>query len=515
MADYFKFILSKKIYGKRIHKDEIIAVFFMHLAKLKALSLHGCNISEKGKELITAILAKTTSLKKFDMSDITSNATTTIAIIRVLKNLTSLKSLNLSKLDFYEAAANDIVQVILNNSLLEDLNISYNSISVGIFHIVVALSTINSIKSLDISSNGIKTEYIEDVTSALAQCFTLKDLDISNNLLTFSGIVKIAEGLRGHQNLQTLNLSNNITVFNPESEFLVDVILSINQSLVYLNVSGRSIRPRFTKDHFVSPPDSELTTAKFPLQNLCLSQYPSFDFFTFRSRRTHVPEKYIRADKERCPSFGETVVSYYVDYDGGTFYNPDHDFAIVVPPGAVSQAECVEIKTTANFFDPYQFPNKYHPVSSFFWLSSDYTFKIPVYLIMSHFAVINNLNDMNQLCVLQASEHDANLPNKRKLVVKEISNGLYFDCEIKYCVFKTQHFCSFSVQDKGNLSKFFQVFCYDYVHHTEDDGEEYITEVCFCPHNCDCSKVCVLLHMCYVFNCATMHMYDRICKKCL
>ena len=284
-------------------------------------------------------------------------------------------------------------------------------------------------------------------------------------------------------------MNNNITSFHSESEFLVDVILSTNQSLIYLNICGRNIRPRFINNYFLPPPGTELSSARFLLQNLYLSLSPSFDMLTFKSAAMDVPDKFIKA-REESPIVHQNIVSYYADHDGGTFYNQDHDFAIVVPPGAVSQGECVEIRATASFFGPYQFPDECHPVSSFFWISSDYTFKIPVYLIMSHFAVIKNVNDINSLCVLQAPAcvHSISITNNEKLIMNEVPNGVYFDSEIRYCLLATQHFCSFSAQDKseGTLSKNFKALCYDYKH---CDEEVYITEVCFCPNNCDCSKV--------------------------
>ena len=205
----------------------------------------------------------------------------------------------------------------------------------------------------------------------------------------------------------------------------------------------------------------------------------------------NMPNSFIEAKEESCPIKDQYIVSYYVDHDGGTFYNQDHDFAIVVPPGAVLQGDCVEIRATASSFGPFQFPNGYSPVSSFFWASSDYTFKFPVYFIMSHYAVIKNVNDINSLCVLQACAHNFNITNEKKLMMAELLNGVYFDCELRYCVITTQHFCSFSAQERneGNLSKWFKVFCYEYLRPGESNREEYFTEVCFCPHNCDCSKV--------------------------
>ena len=478
----------KTIANKKTHETNIIAFLSRQLALLRRLNIPDCNITDKGMELIISFLAESTSLENIDISNGNLNTSKATGIMRALKNITSLKSLNISNNAVCQEASVDIADFISNNPLLAKLNFSHNNISTGVLNIAIALSEINFIKSLDISRNYIKDDCIGDVVSALAQCLMLEELSISHNLLTFTGIVRVAEGLRGHYNLKNLDVSNNLTSFHSESEFLVDVILSTNQSLVFLNVCGRSIRPRFADSHLYPPPGTELLSVRFPLQSLYLSRFPLFDMLTFKNINVNAPQfKFIEATEKNCPIFDQNIISYYVDHDGGTFYNQDHDFAIVIPPGAVSQNKCVEIKATASHFGPYRFPEEYHPVSSFFWINSNYTFKIPVYLIVSHYAVIKNINDIDSLCVMQA--HDHSITDEGKLILNEILNGVYFDHEIRYCVLTIKHFCSFSVQDKtGSLSKKFKALCYSYKC-DDEDMDKYMTEVCFCPNSCDCSKV--------------------------
>ena len=245
---------------------------------------------------------------------------------------------------------------------------------------------------------------------------------------------------------------------------------------------GRNIRPRFIDNHLYPPLSNEV--AKFPLQNLYLSRFFSIDTFAFDEPITDLPIKFIKAT-EGCPILDQTTVSYYVDHDGGTFYNQDHDFAIVIPPGAILQGDCVEIQATASHFGPYEFSNEYHLISSFFWVSASYTFTIPVYLIMSHYAVIKSIEDIDNLCVLQACIYDLTVTSKGKLVMKEISNGIYFDYDIRYCVLAVDHFCSYCLQKKlKSIPDIFSSFYYTY-----DDDEAYIGEVCFCPWNRDCKQV--------------------------
>jgi len=140
-------------------------------------------------------------------------------------------------------------------------------------------------------------------------------------------------------------------------EFIVDVILSVNQTLVDLNVCGRNIRPRFVDD-YLSPPNNESSSNGFDLQNLYLLQHFPSNYYAYN--------KLIKVT-EICPISKEDVVSYYVDHKGGSFYH-HCNFAIFVPPGAVSQGECVEIQATASHFGPYHVPDGFYPVSNFFGL---------------------------------------------------------------------------------------------------------------------------------------------------
>ena len=142
---------------------------------------------------------------------------------------------------------------------------------------------------------------------------------------------------------------------------------------------GRNIRPRFVDD-YLSPPSKENISSGFVLQNFYLCQhFPSSDC-TYK--------KLVRVN-EACLIPKEDIITYYADHKGGLFYH-HHNFAIFVPPGAVSQGECVEIQATANHYGPYVIPDGFYPISSFFWLSADYTFKVPVYIVMGHYAKIRN-----------------------------------------------------------------------------------------------------------------------------
>ena len=256
----------------------------------------------------------------------------------------------------------------------------------------------------------------------------------------------------------------------------MDVVLSVNQTLVNLNVCGRNIRPRYIAD-YLSPPTSDDNSSKLSLQNLYLFQHNLL-------KTTYIQTNFIKVS-ETCPISNKDVISYYVDYLGGFFYNQYHNCAIVIPPGAVSQGDCVEIQATANWFGPYIIPEGFYPISSFLWISANYRFKVPVYLIMNHYAKIRSLDDVNYLHVLQVHSHDCSVTEN--LLMSTISYGVYFDNEIRYCVLATNHFCSYC-QAKG-VKDIPEYLLACYCNYYDSVSQSWIAEVCFCPSNTDCTKV--------------------------
>ena len=458
------------------------------LAHLIKLDISGCDVTDQGAEMITEVLLKTTSLKEFSIANAKLTTAVAIKILTALEKICSLQMLKLNNNDIEDEAANGIANVISNNHLLQKLNISCNKFSAsGLFPIIQTLSVSTNMKLLDISSNFknySSPDEREYLGITLPNCYTLQELNISNNFLTFTDVLKIAQAFRSHPTLQILNMSNNIISYFLECEFLMDLILSTNHVLANVNVCDRNIRPRFNDDCLFFPRNCDENSNRFMLQNLYISQYALLNRIT-PANTVGIPgihTDYIVA-KEKCPVSCQSIISYYVDYSGGVFYNQEHDFAIVIPPNAVSQGESVQIQATASRFSQCKLPDGYHPISSHFWFSACYTFKLPVYLIMSHYAKIENLKDIDNLCVLHAYDHD--LSSEEEPVMQVVSSGVYFDYEISYCVFATDHFCSICLgKNNTHIPGKFVSFLY-----TNDTDREYFAEVCFCPAIGDCIKV--------------------------
>ena len=419
--------------------------------------------------MVSAVLLETTSLTKLDLSNTMLSSVKASKISSALKNIKSLKVLNINNNAIDDGAADSIAAVVRNNSFIEEMNLSHNKMTyAGVLDVANALS--ESIKVFDISSNFIASDNVADLATALSKYPVLQELNLSGNLLRLTEILTIAQSFRLHPTLQSLDLSGNAILFSSAAEFIVDIILSINQVLINLNVCSRNIRPRHIED-YLSAPSTENNSATFTLQNLL--QHSSLDFQT----------NFIKV-VETCPVSSKDIMSYYADHLGGVFYNQYHNFAIVIPPGAVTQGDCVEIQGTANYCGPYTIPDGFYPISSYFWVSADYTFKAPVYLIMSHYAKIRNLEDVSSLHVLHKYAQDPNVS-----LMSTITDGLYFDIEIGYCVLATDHFYSYCQAKSVKSIPECLLACYCTYDESPDDHGSLVAEVCFCPSNSECKKI--------------------------
>ena len=65
--------------------------------------------------------------------------------------------------------------------------------------------------------------------------------------------------------------------------------------------------------------------------------------------------------------------------------------------------------------DPYVFPDRLYPISSYYWVSANYEFKAPVYFIMNHYAKIRNLEGISNLHMSHKCTHKPNADNNDKL----------------------------------------------------------------------------------------------------
>lgn len=436
------------------------------LRLLTRLNISGCDITDQQADRMTSKLLETISPQNLELSNTMLKLSKTI-INNSLKIVSSLKNVNISNDDIDDSTT----AVTSSNSLIVNINLSHNNLSnTGVLNIANALS--EQIKVLDISNNFIVSDNITDLVAAVSKLPILQELYLSHNLLALNNVLTIAQIFRNHPTLQTLNLCGNINLFFSACEFIVNIILSVNQNLINLNVCGRNFRLRCIEDCSFSPSSNNYYSGS-------LLRHYLLQCSTLHT--TNIQAKFIKVE-ETCPIPSEDIISYYVDNVGGVFYNQDHDFGIVIPPGAVSQGEYVEIQATANYFGPYIIPDGFYPISSCFWVSANYTFNVLVYVIMNHYAKIRNLKDISNLHVLQKCKYS---PSDNMMSI--IPDGVYFDNENGYFVLATEHFCTYcGAKSDKDIPEYLTACYYTF---DEPSSRSLIAEVCFYPSSYSCRKV--------------------------
>ena len=454
----------------------ITTLLVQQLRLLTTLNISGYSITDQGAAMISMVLMEMVSLAKLDISSTMLNTVKVTAIMDSLQKNSSLKVFNISHNDIGDEVA-DSIKTVIKNNLIEIINISRNKFSyAAILKIANTLSESSNLISMDISNTFTAPDNIAGLATALSKCSALQELNISYNMLGFTNVLTIAQAFRWHNSLENLNLSNNNVSSSSACEFIVDVILSVNQKLFNLNVCSRNVQPRYNASYLSSSSCNNNSTA-FTFQALYSEQPISFSLNT--------QTNFIKV-VETCPISTNDIISYYVDHRGGEFRNQYHNFFIIIPPGAVAQGDCVEIQGTANYFGLYKIPDRFYPISSHFWVSANYVFKLPVYLIMNHYAKIRSVEDIDNLHVLHKCEQDATVMND-DLMMSTISDGVYFSNKFSYCVLATDHFCSYCQAKSVKHIPEYLTACY--CSYTEPSSGSLIAEVSFCPSSSECRKV--------------------------
>jgi len=349
---------------------------------------------------------------------------------------------------------------------------------------------------LFVFSDFIKLCELQDSPSYFNQDimqFDISTLDLSKSTITMAQMVQLAQCLQTNYKLLELKLCSNDDKFLSEKRFLIDVILSVNHCILELVVDCEHLRPRNLKtfgnlsDHFGEPFSFNLfyCTKNNPIY---LKHGNTFDISFTYSLDVNGEIKEV---DERCPFENSEIFTHYVNHNGGVYYYEDHDIALFIPPNAILEGHVVEVKVSSSLFAPFDLPANYSPISSYVWIGANYHFKVPVYLVMSHYADIDSLDVTNKICLLEACKLFRNESNSGHCMMRKVK--CFVDADLNYCVYSTNHFCSFCLVDKMpiNSSKFISLY-YNYTKSGLENSVRYVAEVCFCYQNVLCIKVVVV-----------------------
>ena len=146
-----------------------------------------------------------------------------IAIIQSLSTISTLKFLNINNNQITEEAGEALASVILHNMELEELHLSGNNLGEGMLIVAKALQQISSLKSLDLGYNNISKEVSDELALAIKANEQLKKIGLYSTNLKSSSVV-ILQSLSNISTLKYLNINNN-QITEEAGEALASVIM--------------------------------------------------------------------------------------------------------------------------------------------------------------------------------------------------------------------------------------------------------------------------------------------------
>ena len=192
------------------------------------VDLSNFSLSEEMVSELTSSIKSYTSLEMVYLHN--SNLKLSVIILsEVLATVSTLKVLDLQSNGFTEEVGNSLASVIINNKALEVLFLDNNNIGEGAVNIVKALQNINSLKMLGLSNNNLPKEISHELAAAIKSNCYLELLTLSSNNVKSSAI-EILQCLTTINTLKVLNMDKYL-IGEKASEALALIIQDYNNCI--------------------------------------------------------------------------------------------------------------------------------------------------------------------------------------------------------------------------------------------------------------------------------------------
>ena len=213
------------------------------ITSLKVLDLGKTNIPKETCNGLALAIDSNRQLENISLQDNALGSSVT-TILQRLSKLSSLKTLDLQDNQLNDNTAELLASVILNNSVLKSLNLCNNSIRKGALQIAKALQHITSLRLLNLGDNMLIKEVCNELACAFKYNVNIESLCLHDNKLQSSALV-ILQSLSTITTLKVLNMNNN-QIGKKGGDALASIIRS-NTGLKELCVGGNNLQRSVVK----------------------------------------------------------------------------------------------------------------------------------------------------------------------------------------------------------------------------------------------------------------------------
>ena len=186
----------------------VITTALSKISSLQELDLS--NVRNKSDKLaigIAAVIASNPQFTSLSLMNSNLQSDDVIAIAQRLNCISTLRILNFQQNQITDSAANALASIISNNTGLQKLCLGRNLLNIGVKKIATALANISSLTMLDLNSNLLSEETVNDLAASISANSSLEKIWLGNTCLG-SSIVPILNALKRISSLKELNLNN-------------------------------------------------------------------------------------------------------------------------------------------------------------------------------------------------------------------------------------------------------------------------------------------------------------------
>ena len=229
-----------RLYDSKLSSSAIVILQSLGtISTLQYLNFNNNQMTEEAGEALASVILHNTRLEKLHLSD-NNLGEGTLKVLKALQHITSLKLLDLEYNGMPKEASGELALALTSNKHLEELWLANNNLQSSAFVILQALSTISSLKCLDMNNNQISGAGGEMLASVINNNTGLRKLFISNNNIQYSAM-KISEALQCNATIESLDLSRNISLTRQSDKLAVS-----NNSHIELQIHNNLQSPLIT-----------------------------------------------------------------------------------------------------------------------------------------------------------------------------------------------------------------------------------------------------------------------------
>ena len=215
----------------------VITKALQQITSLRKIGFGNTNISREASRALTLVIQSNKHLEKLQLNE-NNLKSSAVAILQSLSTISTLKFLNVNNNSITEEASEALASVVIHNTGLEEIYLSDNNLGEGMLVVIKALQQLTSLISIDFGNTNISKEASCALALVIKSNKHLEKLCLYNNNLQFSAIA-ILQSLSTISTLKVLNISNT-QITDEAGEALAAVVMH-NIGLEELNLSNNNL----------------------------------------------------------------------------------------------------------------------------------------------------------------------------------------------------------------------------------------------------------------------------------